>query len=539
MGIDTSWKKILEERYPECFSSGLPEGVMPVMVIDDLSLNLRKFTHLAKTGKEILERLSKRLNSFYNPNLETYVGLFDEPRHVPPCKQKTQKKRIDNCADAPYTADEISRFKISIQDHMLPNMGRLLATKSLHPEVYRYLTAGIIDWKIPESNGPKKLKRKIDGGIVRSLNMDNMSLEPRLIVCSPYTTQPFTCDTYCIGEAEQKAPKYVSDIKEGPILVSCYDTDILPILLLNARDWIDLETKDIKVDVYVDLTHQGSGTHLPGPARDDSADHNSDILDRPSKKAATTSTSGGNRPVNAPNGDKKKKAPVRKIMVNVVALWRAIIDDFNVTMPNIKNPIEVVVLLMAMCGGDFVDNLPGVGAITMWNAFLEFGNKIMYMKEPILVPDDVITNDRDFPHNIVLAEHKVYQWIVLVYYQLLTNATTRTIDIKKFDMSKTASNGQDHLSNTMKEVRRLAPSNAKIKSIQSDQKLMAYIRRVYWTMDYWSNGSKPRKYFTPHEVDPVSGLSKYGWTKQKSWEEGVEKLVCMPVDCVHVYARNI
>jgi hypothetical protein len=526
MGIDTSWKKVLAEWYPEAWLLTVPPNQRVNVLLDDLPVNVRKFTSGATRGVQIRKKFKDRLEKLQLncDNLKYYIAIIDEPRFVPDAKQATQRKRSEK--EKPFTTEDLKKFSFKVTDGVVPDMARLMATRSLQPEVYRYLTEILMANPLSDKNLPVRID--IDGGVVWKDRDGEMLLEPSYIISEP--CQPVAIyEASRFGEADVKIAKHIARNNKNDVFYVCsYDTDLIPILLLAARDWID-EDEYINRKVYLDTDHRGHAIFHRGLDKDN-PNHISPALKRTKAKASEDK---------AEVGKPEEPEEPRKHLVDIICLWRSILTDFKTAFPSVKDPIEVMTLMMVMTGTDFVERLPGFGAATMMNAFAVIGCKLMYAEDPILRKDRKDPRDSnpeepwDVPHPIILAEHKIYQWIVGVYYYILFQDAPEDMSIfgfEKIEPDKRGVPGRCKLDMTMASLRKMP---LKTGEIPSDMALMAYSRRVFWNMDYWSNGWKVCGYKNPTDVHPESGHSLYGWKAEDEYVEGVKRRKITAAEIIH------
>ena len=522
MGIDTDWKAKLAEMYPDCWTNGLPHEVLPIMVIDDLSLNCRKITTGAKTGEEMISRLVNRIESLGNPKLEKRVIIFDEGEYTPLNKQATQEKRTQSNKYPPFTPKEIRDNFRGINEGRLPVMERFMATRSLQPELYRFLTKAILNWSSKNAY-VKKPEIVIDGAVIEVQDRERVSLKAQIIVKHPGYAFPTFYESSKIGESDVKIVRYVNSVIEGDILVCSYDTDLIPILLLSVRDWIG-SSGEINKRVFLDLAPRGFCTHKPD--------------------GEVTKQSHGGEVVQEPREKKRQ-------MLDIVLLWRSIIEDFNMRFPFISDPIEIIVTLMMMSGTDYVETIFGIRCNKIWNAFEDIGSNVMYLNEPLLITDKKWNMDVNERHSIILAEHKMYQWIAAVFYHVLFGEPENYL-VFSFDQMSTREYrkkfnvkvGSNLVTNeterpTVEITMDLMRDHIKDKDMKyklhGDFYLMGFIRRIGWNLDYISNAMKYGGAKDPLEISADSSLSVHGWTFTEKFDEGIKKVVVLLAPIVHRY----
>ena len=159
------------------------------------------------------------------------------------------------------------------------------------------------------------------GAMFDVLNNHKVSTKRGIYVMS-HTKEP-VIDTFKssrIGEADIKFMEYIDSKMGESFVLRSKDTDWPLIVLLNMEKFIDPETGNVPMNIYVDRSHAFVKYF-----------------------------------VNKKNGvETKKKTEEPWCCIDVVALWRGIIDYFSRNYPNVPNPVETLVTLMLLAKSDYV-----------------------------------------------------------------------------------------------------------------------------------------------------------------------------------------
>lgn len=516
MGIDTGWKKMLDEEFG--WPSLSHEKACEVnVVMDDISLNLRRMVYGVDSWEDLGERFRNRVEFLAaKGNLKEYWAFWDESRWVPPNKRVTQRKR-DSRAALPFTDAEQLDITVGVGPIPPPSgafFERLLATRSMHESLHTFIAAELALTKIPEDtrlilDGARAkgiMHRQMTGAPLKIMNMRvpeseyqimsdieqaRVELPGRIIitrsVASADENSVFIYDSSRIGESDLKIPAAIAEQESGTqIFVRSCDTDMLVILLLHMKSY--LEDRRIKYGIYLD-------------------------------------TEGPGRKADAP--------PV--LPLNMVRLWRSILKRFDVMFPTVPPifAIETLSTLMLLSGSDYADRLPQIGVRAVWDAFVDpVGRGSLFPRdqpnEPGVIADDV----RGQPKarvNVQLHEPRMRRFIAYMYHKKThRNVPFPTTAAYTLDASRAA---------------RVAVREKVIKSgkatternswqVPSDDKITAAVRRLHWNLDYFLNGSRieASPFFNPVLEHGTTHESIHGWVM--NGDDDNSSIDC--ADCVFV-----
>ena len=503
MGQDKSgWKKIFQDEWGFCRLAEIPPGTEIDVVIDDVTGSVRKVSYLIESWAEVGPRLRTRVES--KPARSLHVFLFDERAHVPPSKQPTQRKRLEKSNVRPFEGKELAGIRIErgepIPEPRQDFIKRVLMTPALYPQLFSLCCAELSKCVFPSK---ERVRYIMDGGYADQLpspdshngyydhnarDDESRAKRPQYMMGTFRTGEnesvrkPYLTDSGKIGEADLKIAKHISQMDGGNVYVRTPDFDVICILLLHMRGWIDPVTKRIKYGIFVDTSTSAKSTNS---------------------------------------------------IVDVVALWRSMHDAYATKWPGIPptSVIEAIVMLVLLTGSDFTDGFSQLGPAKIWKSFQNGGHAVLFRdsdgkcREGQAVARDAILMGKDYGdpeqrHAITLAEHKIYDFMRVVYCHHLPKIAQPSND------------------NDMAFIRKVATQKNKTYKCNSskwfvpeDEELYAAFRRIMWTIDYWLNGSKPHQpWLNPLETDPIDGLSKYGWTEKP---DKTGRMLVQPAKRVH------
>lgn len=279
-----------------------------------------------------------------------------------------------------------------------------------------------------------------------------------------------------IGEGDLKIVRHISMLEGGNVYVRSCDTDMIVILLLNMRRWINRETGHVRFGIFLDTASN-----------------------------ASAAASGKN-------------------LIDVVSLWRSILTVFRDKYPGIPCPIETVCLLLLLTGGDYAEGFSQLGPRRLWAAFCDGGHNVLFegsesiRTSPVRVPE----KQRDQLH-AEACRHAVHisggYGVSNDRYSLQFNEA-RILSFVAYAYHKCLSLRPGPSGASMESVRRLVAqktANARARwKLVSDDEMRAVTRRVWWCMDYQANGALSKRhqpFLDPAVKHPNTGLSVHGWDR--------------------------
>lgn len=505
MGLSKQgWKQMLQKRYPKAFLSKIDDSVKINVIMEEGGSNKFSILNNPKTGWEIDFRVMKKVCRDLR-RADTFIYLFDSP--APINKSQTQLYRRRNkesyseqeilemakkqilpfsVNEIPHDRDKILNTELVYKDylrHISEFLCSINAEKLLH-HMRKYAGASEADCQEMMHQIDKKEIIVLDARLTR-IRWERHPDPTRIEDCFPQTSLYHVrkrlnsndiefLDYFHIGEAELKIPMCILKQPKATFLVNCPDTDLFPILLNSMRDLIDQQTHTIEAKIFLDLT---------------------------------TAQARSQEEQNAKTDKQQKREDDDLSMfqiVDMVALWRLILNDFVFTK-GIKLPaIETLCCLMTL-GSDYVESLPNISTETILQVFFRYGHEVVSRNGGLFL-DCGQTKWRDplEARPIVLIEHNWLLLFRLCFTEKLTKDKTSNTTLTWEEIAaKIEQNRQDALRKNSR------PGIWKDIEITEDY-MHSIVRRMYWLMQYWINGAKVL-FIDPVEIDPVTKKSKYGW----------------------------
>jgi len=385
---------------------------------------------------------------------------------------------------------------------------RLMATRALHASFHAWCAAQLATMKLKPGfrlvlDGCNALgvarELKASGGRLQFSNVlldesnDLLELERKrlsfpvrmLVTAHEDQNHVFVCDSACVGEGDLKIPWHISQQPAGEsIHVRCCDSDVLVILLLHIKNYIDTKAerggRNVRYKISLDTNSRSTGEQTP-------------ILD-------------------------------------VVQLWEDIMKHFrsNFACVPASSIMESFAMLILFSGSDYVRRLPQFGAKGVWNTFSLSGSpstSILFPRhnplEPAVVLDDVAAGQPFARVNARLHEDHIFRFFVLIYFRKVfrnapfpfeenpLNPETSSV----FLLAKAREARYRVLAAKGSAV--LNSQNGHHWQVPTDNDLRVVIRNIHWNIDYLLNGSKIKSgaFLDPFVVHGQSKLSLHGWSR--------------------------
>lgn len=366
MGINCKWKAILNEQFPGCFLDEIPSETDVIMV--DCSIAIRALSYFVYDGFTLKSRIIGFINKLTDYKPQKIILMFDEKEFVPKCKQATWDKRKNEKFE-PYTISEMKEKDICFSDGKLPIMERVFCTPLLMEDLICFFCQTIedihknailecmivVDGCI-QSSRLKKLK-KCDKNKGLEIDLEK-PVRANIAYYRKDVTDPVYVDSFRIGETDLKIVKHIGLNSNKEITIFSSDSDSIPILLLNMRDWINKETGFLESTIYIDF------------------------------------------------GERSTKG-LR--FLHVTELYR-LVARYMISI-HIEHPIETMCILLILTGTDFVESQYFVGPSVIWSSFMK-DNSIFRRgnTEHVFSSDDRI-GDTHTRHSVTIAEHLLKKFI--------------------------------------------------------------------------------------------------------------------------------
>ncbi len=522
MGIDIGWKRLIEQTI------GWPEITVDQsnaidIVIDDLSLNIRKLLPGIVTWEDLAERVRRRVeNKIGNGSIREYWVIIDEPGHVPPNKGVTQRAR-DSKTD-PFSPLEMQAITVGVTPVPVDAktfFERLMATRAMHKDLYQFLAtalartilpgttelyldgfrgAGIQEAIAESANGSTLGDGRIEWANVHFSNVSRPKNKFEVATGSQQLSSPrrlklihdsvegvtriHVSESRGIGEGDLKIPHIVSQQPEGShIYIWSDDTDTLPIMLLHMRNFINIDTKspnygNIKYGIYVPI-------YVPKGSRSKIGQGSNGLSESSGASASSAVASIVPLPLD-----------LGRLFVKIGAFMQ----QYHPTCA--PRPIETFVSLLLVTKTDYTYGFPQLGPATVWKAFQGLGCRVLNSAEGLAVNSLLMLGNTRDPTEVFLAENKFWAFIAYCYHVKIR---------ANFNMQ----NPNLQSARIVRQQAAFPAVSSKAKwLIPGDDEIHAGLRRIHWTMHYWMNGSKPGiefKFLNPFELHKDTGLPMRGW----------------------------
>lgn len=291
-----------------------------------------------------------------------------------------------------------------------------------------------------------------------------------------------------VGEGDFKIAAGISSAPRGAhIFVRSCDTDMLPILLVNMRRWID--------------TDEDGG----GP-----------------RYSIHLNTNGAVAVAN------------EKPVLNITKLWGLVVRRFLTNFPWVCYPVETLATLMLLTGSDylktvFVDpatkeekmsmGLPQLGPAAVWKAFCDPAvRNVLFPRRnehassiPVIM--DRVHSDTAQPIRIGIDETRWFNFIACMYHQKIFGVypSAQAFARGRYDFTLAHSTRQrafDAAATKQTDPTRISPACKWFPPTPAA--LFVFVRQVSWHLYYLANGASTEPFRDPFEVTAM-GQSIYGW----------------------------
>jgi hypothetical protein len=555
MGISSDWRKLLIERYQNCFHRKLPNGVVIDKAIDDFTSDLFKFIYLAKSYDEIMMRYKSHVSTNVEMSqVEEYVLLIDEYS----TKNKAPKKRAEE-----IKAQEIKDRKIRVPGGAFPteDPARLLSTPCLKRDLCKWLIYNISSSKKKEDTTrveSRDCKITVDG----APSFTDSNGEVTMILRKYFAEREKNYDrenylyidsTKNIGESDLKVLHHIQGTQPGKnVLVMNLDGDLIPIILLNMRDWIDPATGEIPFTVWLHFSHDQKSIHELHSEEETRKQKNRRKMKEKKDKEKNANDNDNQDPMEIDPNDlidlpdtaepapEKGKPECDYCLINMNELFKDICINFKEEF-GISQGVVVLAILIMIDGTDFTTGLDTVGVNKIWKAFVNDGYKILSgsaITVPVgrnstktLVPEQKVYNidqhvlgDPMRLHNVWFNEERICMFYRYILFREIGGSDVRINEIpkckelkelkeKKDKNKKPAKQSEPKLGKDGKPVKPRKPRNP--LPVPSEAELTCYARRIWWNQVYWMLGSKSRLISgvnaTPNPLEKKNGVSVWGW----------------------------
>jgi hypothetical protein len=428
------WKAIVTTWFPHVQIDPEEVRGDVTIVVEDMCLRFYNYLKCAYSLRFLLSELRNHPGKIFSkfPRCSRYIVLADDPEDVPSSKRPTQKARDDGDQFTPqelealgplaYLSQVVSNRDISWMEERYASeaeafnaeqrkkgnkeqrnafkvfMNKLMNTRQGNRKLDVYHTVGremikatkeafrlcglertmVLDGFALPADAEARRFLSEDADIIEaefdSYVPGNRYPTDNVIVTS--TTTRRSQVRYALGEADLKVFSWIFAELKGKktpqtVWVCCYDTDSIPIILLNMYKLIDPDTGRIPHRIYLDLTYRNTAAI---DIEDLSEEDQRLLKENPRGASAWT---------------------VSTAVWDMVALWRGIQTMFGRCFPGIRRPVETFCTLLVMGATDFVTRLTDTGISSLWEAFRMGGYA--------LLSDAVHTRENPSPSSFPLS----------------------------------------------------------------------------------------------------------------------------------------
>ncbi len=436
------WKAIITTWFPHVQINPEDVRGDVTVVIEDMCLRFYNYLKCAYSLRFLLSELRNHPGKIFSkfPRCSKYIVLADDPENVPSSKRPTQKERddggqfsseeLESLGSLAYFSQVVAAHDISwieerydseaeafnLEQRRKGNkeqrnafkvfMNKLMNTRQGNRKLDVYHTVGremikadketfrlcglertmVLDgFSLPIDTESRRFLSD-DANIIEaefdSYVPGNRYPTDNVVVTSTTTKRSTT--RYALGEADVKVFSWLFAELKGKktpqtVWICCYDTDSIPVLLLNMYKLIDPETGRIPHRIYLDLTYRNTASI---DIEDLSEEDRKLLKENPRGASAWT---------------------LSTTVWDMVVLWRDIHRMFGQCFSGIRNPVETFCTLLVMGATDFVTRLVDTGIASLWETFRMGGYTLLSdaihtrdvpsISEQILDPPRVISFD--------------------------------------------------------------------------------------------------------------------------------------------------
>lgn len=402
MAIDRSWISYLFAKHRRCFTTRTWESVRPSICVSDFMMELFRIPAGQITNEDQLyrwavQKIDKRFEFLIrNSPQVVLVVLFDIPEYVPLAKAVTQVSRSAK-GDEP---DFVTYGATPFASGFFPPIPQILNHRPWRRQMIELLTDRLSRDYVPSFNA----MLVIDGGrafattlgypvgIARKGFLHNFMRDgclyhdhdpadeiPIEMLANGNLNSPKTnewCDlpdcSNRIGESDLRIAYWLQKFPIHEVLVDCNDGDLVPILVVSAKDRICPISGMMVGPVHLGITLSMDVDEMPPECNTEGH----------SKSTFTN--------------DKKTRVQI-ELLANTTELWKCIIRSWG--SRGIRNPTEMFAVLCIMTGSDFVANFPELGFKRVLEGFETFAHKHMPIVTLSRVASDGVTPYRPRDHS--------------------------------------------------------------------------------------------------------------------------------------------
>ena len=433
MTINSDFFKIIKEGCPNAFNENVP--LKPDIVFIDGQVKLMKAAQVDSWGLFFQIQFFKTIENSFALGAHTVVLGFDDYTHVPSSKNMTQVKRSKQKIVMEFAQSS------SLPSKMPEDWGGAMANHTFKIKVINKVLEATAVW----------FKNKLASDVAykeRNLVLDYTGVPQLIQLPQPEMVHPIQ---HFINEHDwvpknKKVGRGECDIKAFVWMLVCKilcivstDGDYLPLALLQMDQNIASRVLLYRMITQIPLAIPAKRKMSRGPSRGPSS---YDAHDNDAKNNTKTSRK------------------YEYVDIDSIALWLR-----TVFSSKVRNPVHQFCAMVALCGCDFVRNLPRLGPRTLW--------KLRH----ILV------------HIDLLERSQIMSVLSILYSDLYVTKQTMPPGMKNSaEWFKNTSEQEMYL--IFDQVQARIQSNSHIsprikQQLWKADTAMAHARNTVWTMHYW------------------------------------------------------
>jgi hypothetical protein len=439
MTINSDFFKIIKEGCPDAFSENLP--FKPDIVFIDGQVKLMKATEINSWNLFFAIQFYKTIEKCFALGANTVVLAFDDYTHVPSSKNMTQVKRTKQ----KVVLDFANNSKLPV--NMPEDWAGAMANRTFKVKVINKVLEATSEWfqtKLKTDVAYRERKLVLDyAGVPQLIQLPTDTVYPIQHFINEYDWMPKK-NTVGRGECDIKAFVWMHVCKF--LCVVSTDGDYLPLALLQTRE------------------HSALGTDLQANHMHDNTNNKRVVLYRMTTQLPlATPVKRKQLDVEGRSAKTTTKTSYKYEFVDI-----ATIDSWVQTVFPSKatDPVRQFCAMIALCGCDFVRNLPRLGPRTLWKL------RHMLLHIDLREVSQIMSALSIAYSNLYIMKNKMPPGI-----------------INSVEWFKNASEEQmfamfDQVSAKIQRTSSISP-RIKQQLWQADT-AMAHARNTVWTMHYWT-----------------------------------------------------
>ena len=437
MTIQADFLKLLKTDCPAAFVDSLPPQHVPSVVFIDGQVKLMKAESVKTWPLFVKVQFLSTIEKAFASGAHTVVLGFDDYRYVPSAKNMTQIKRNKVVPVMEFGAHDTLPYCLPDQ------WSSAMRNRNFKVKVVNKVIEDVKAWFL-------QYMRQYPLWSQRCLVIDFCGKPALLRSANSLQSKDLASfvekqdETFWVGRGECDVKAFTWLLKNQPLLIVSTDGDFVPMSLLQLQDKTDCEIyiQRLKIHIEPPLPAKATGTEADQAKRSGK------------RKAGDLSTT------TAVFNSNESKRQYEFVLMPKVLSW------VQQNMPSKScAPIIQFSAMIAMCGCDFVMNLPRVGARTMW----KYRQKLQSLN--LSTTSDILSAMSIIYYDMYVAKH-----VTPVFLQ--HSANSRMLDISLC---------REGYTTMFKRLQNNAKVAANIKTaVWSVDRACAHAKNTQWALQYWT-----------------------------------------------------